>query len=159
MLLSNQEKQLFLTNAVDELSIMVWIKDKDGNLIYLNKIAMKTLFKCTDEQDIKLNKCPLKCNKDNIIDDEPIIEEIIYNNKVMYLKSRRFLLQNGDIFVSSEDITNEIIEEQQKVKLLNNKIDKWKDRREIKSKESNDIINNLLNTVRKVKKEKEMLYA
>ena len=161
MLLSNIEKQSFLMEVLDELDIMIWIKDKDGNLIYINNMAKNALFNCTNDKDIDFTKCPLSCNVSDIVEKkEDVIEKVFCCGEEIFLNCQKIPLKqnNGGMMIIAEDITEKVLENEKNVKLLNIRIDEWKDRRKLKNDESSKSINKILSTIKDIKREKNLSY-
>jgi hypothetical protein len=160
MLDLNTKKEVLLTDVIDNLDTMVWIKDANNHLLYMNKSAINNLFKCNNDGEIDINKCPLSSNISSMTEEEvEVVEKIhIYGNDV-YLKCRKIPFKNHKgMMVIAEDVTNKVKDNDKAVSILNDRIDKWKESREIKTNQSDVIIKNILHTVREIKRDRNIDY-
>jgi len=156
MLISNMEKQVLLPEIIDNLGIMVWIKNKENRLIYLNNEAKRNLFHTTKDSDVDPKECPLSCNVSDIVTEKvDVIESVYIDGIERFLKCSKIPLDIG-MMVIAEDITNKVADNDKAVKVLNDRIDEWKKQREIKSEKSDIYIQNILDTVRKIKRDKNI---
>ena len=157
MLLSSIERQQFLTSIIDELDIMIWIKDSSNNLLYLNKSSMRNIFNCNKRSNVNVKECPLKGNLASIVKEEVhLIEEVVIRDKKMFLKCRKIPLDGGNMLVLAEDITESMIERKKDVSLLNKKLETWSMKNDIRSKKSNKKINDILKGIQELKLEKNI---
>jgi len=153
MLIPNIEKQVFLPHVIDNLEVMIWIKNKNGNLIYLNNSAKQNLF----DGDIDSNECPLSCSMSDMVETtEDVIERFILHDEEKFLRCKKIPLDNEGMMVIAEDITNMVNVNEKAVKVLNDKIDQWKEKRERKSEISDVFIQNILNKIRDIKRDRNI---
>ena len=157
MLISGVEKQIFLPQVIDNLDVMVWIKDEDNNLVYLNSSAKHNLFGCADQEEVDMSKCPLSCKVSKITDErEDIIEEVEINGEIIYLNCKKMPLYDGGMMVIAEDVTQKSIKNKVAVNVLNKKIDVWKEKREVRVNQSARAIDELIRSVKQIKRERNI---
>jgi len=159
MLLTGVEKQMFLSSVLDNIDIMIWIKDSHGNLIYMNNIAINILFENAD--DITKEKCPLSCDVSNhVTQKEDIIEKIEKKNgEVIWLSCKKIPLEEngGGMLVFAEDITERVLKDKKIMKKLNDKLDDWSIKRkksEEKTKKDMDNMHSILNNIKLTRRKK-----
>jgi hypothetical protein len=156
----NTKKEVLLTDIIDNLDTMVWVKDNNNKLLYMNKSAIDNLFKCKSDEKVDISKCPLSPYVSSMSDkEEEIVEKIHICGNDVYLKCKKIPLKNNKgMMVVAVDITNKVRDNDKAVNILNDKIDKWKERRAIKTIESDIVIKNILHTVREIKKDRNINY-
>ena len=156
MLLSGIERQVFVTKVLDDISLMVWVKDRNNNLIYLNKYASNKLFNCDSVSDITKEKCPLSCQAQKVCtQEEQVIEQVEIKGEQVYLNCRKVPINDsGGMVVFAEDITDRIKKENVILEKLNTKIEGWKTKRKLSTKKSNKEMEDIHKVLNEIKEKR-----
>jgi len=129
-LLKGIERCEYISGVMDNIHYLVWIKDKEGNLIFANKTACE-LFKEFGVGNIL--ECPVETNGN---EKDEVVKLKIDGDDLWLRYSSMSVLANGYdcILVLANDIT-EFKEKEIKVsKILDEKISEWKEEKEVRSR-------------------------
>lgn len=156
MLLSGIERQVFVTKVLDDISLMVWVKDRNNNLIFLNKHASNKLFDCDSVSDITKEKCPLSCQAQKVCtQEEQVIEQIKIRGEDVWLNCKKIPInESGGMVVFAEDITDRIKKENVILEKLNTKIEGWKSKRKLSIEKSNEEMEDIHRVLNEIKKKR-----
>jgi len=164
MLLGELEKQAYLSDALDNIDMFVWIKDRKNNLLYLNKTAKEGLIGVFGKIGFDGREpCPLSCDVTRFTDEvENVIEDINVNGSKMYLKCKKIpIKKDGDVvamIVLARDYTSQMEKEMKLKKELDEKLDVWNQKRLIsleRSKKEMMELNNVIDSIRERSKKWE----
>jgi len=125
-LLKGIERCEYISGVMDNIHYIIWVKDKDDNLIFANKTAFELFKKFSDNDSIE---CPVETNNS----EKNGIVELKFNDNSVWLEfSILPVYQDGYdcILVLANDITESKNNEIKLSKILDGKIIKWKEEKE-----------------------------
>ena len=155
MLISGIEKQVLVTNILDDISVMIWIKDRNNNLLYINNYVEKLLFN-GKIGDITREKCPLSCKMSEVSTTKVnVLESVVIDGKELWLDCKKVPIDGGGTIIFAEDVTQKILNERKVMKVLDDKIDGWKKKREEKIKVNKNSIDKMTKSLEELKQRQQ----
>ena len=130
-LLKGIERCEYISKVMDDINHLVWVKDKDNNLIFANSLAFDFFKKMRKNGDIK---CPIeiegyeedKTTKIQVDDNEIWLQ---YSSMPIFTGNSLF---EGTLVIAS-DITERRIKGNEVSKIIDGKIDAWKKEQDIRA--------------------------
>ncbi|MBU0777871.1 hypothetical protein KKF82_06400 [Patescibacteria group bacterium] len=122
-LLKGIERCEYISKVIDDIDFLIWVKDKDDNLIFANKPAFD-FFRKLNRENVLI--CPIKmeeCEK-----DKEIKLNIEGNN--LWIRFSSMPIHNEKVLVIADDITDQKENETRVSEILDKKILEWKIERE-----------------------------
>lgn len=118
-MLKGLDRCQYVSSIVDEIDVLMWVKDDSDNIIFLNKAAKKFFKELSEDGEVR---CPIDVNG-------------IHENEEVQMAGRwlKFSSVHVDgidkapkgIFIIAKDVTKEKNEELETLKLLDEKIQNW----------------------------------
>jgi PAS domain-containing protein len=134
-LLKGLDRCKYISKVIDNINYLVWVKDHDNHLLFANEAAFKFFKKMSHEKEII--KCPLDINGF----EERKNMKIIIDKQDIWLQISSMLVNIEDdenkifkgILIFAYDITIRKQKEDEVSRILDKKIDVWKEEKRKRS--------------------------
>jgi hypothetical protein len=130
-LLKGIERCEYISKVMDDINHLVWVKDKDNNLIFANSLAFDFFKKMSKNDSIK---CPIEIN--GYEENKTTKIQVEENDMWLQYSSMPIFTEGSSIegtLVIATDVTERRIKTNQVSRIIDSKIDEWKKEQEIRA--------------------------
>lgn len=131
----------YISETIDEIDQMIWVKDKNNNLLFSNKAAMNFFEKLNENGIIK---CPIDINSYHKDKEVEINGKWLRYSSIPVHESSNF---PEGILIMADDITEEKEEEARVLNILNEKLIQWGKEKKARAERLSDVNKNIYNSL------------